>query len=68
MCKGLGLDLCEVARMEKMLADSRFLSRYFTPGEIDYIHSRGKSRKYGPVFPAAFSQGSYLQFIAKNGA
>ncbi len=43
MCKGLGLDLCEVARMEKMLADSRFLSRYFTPGEIDYIHSRGKN-------------------------
>ena len=42
MCKGLGLDLCEIARMEKLLGDDRFLSRYFTPVETDYIRSRGR--------------------------
>ena len=43
MCKplGLGLDLCEISRMEKMLADERFLGRYFTAQEAAYIRSRG---------------------------
>ena len=41
MCKGLGLDLCEIARMEKQLRDDRFLARFFTPGEIEYVRSRG---------------------------
>ena len=41
MCKGLGLDVCEIARMEKMLKDDRFLSRFFTEAESAYIRSRG---------------------------
>ena len=41
MCKGIGLDVCEIARMEKVLQDDRFLTRYFTSAEIDYIRSRG---------------------------
>ena len=43
MCKplGLGIDLCEISRMEKLLADDRFLSRYFTQQEAEYIRSRG---------------------------
>ncbi len=41
MCKGLGLDLCEVSRMEKHLQNDRFLSRFFTQNEIKYIRSRG---------------------------
>ena len=41
MCKGLGMDLCEIARMEKQLRDDRFLARFFTPGEIEYVRSRG---------------------------
>lgn len=41
MCKGLGLDLCEVSRMEKFLKDDRFLSRFFTPEEALYVRSRG---------------------------
>ena len=41
MYKGLGLDLCEIARMEKQLQDDRFLARFFTPGEIRYVRSRG---------------------------
>ena len=30
MIKGLGLDLCEISRMEEKLADERFLNRFFT--------------------------------------
>ena len=41
MCKGLGLDLCGISRMAPLLADGRFLSRYFTAEEADYIRSRG---------------------------
>ena len=43
MCKirGVGLDLCEISRMEENLRDDRFLDRYFTPKEASYIRSRG---------------------------
>ena len=41
MCKGLGLDLCEIARMEKQLQNDRFLGRFFTPAEVEYVRSRG---------------------------
>ena len=43
MTKGLGLDLCEIARMEKLLQDEWFLQRYFSEAEAAYIRSRGKS-------------------------
>ena len=42
MCRGLGLDLCEISRMEKQLTDERFLNRYFTAEEICYIRLKGK--------------------------
>lgn len=42
MIKGLGLDVCEIARMEKHLENGRFLSRFFTEAEANYIKSRGK--------------------------
>ena len=42
MYKGLGLDLCEIARMEKLFNDDRFLSRFFTEAEKEYVLSRGK--------------------------
>jgi holo-[acyl-carrier protein] synthase len=42
MVKGLGLDLCEIARMDRMMTDERFMKRYFTENEIAYIHSKGK--------------------------
>ena len=41
MCKGIGLDVCEISRMEKLLKDGRFLARYFTAEETAYIRSRG---------------------------
>ena len=43
MCKvlGLGLDLCEISRMEALLGDDRFLARCFTEKEAVYIRSKG---------------------------
>ena len=43
MVKGLGLDLCEITRMEKLLADDRFLNRYFSEEEIRYIRTKGRN-------------------------
>ena len=40
---GIGLDLCEISRMEALLADDRFLRRCFTDAERAYILSRGLS-------------------------
>ncbi len=42
MCKGLGIDLCEISRMEKLLQQESFLVRYFTDREIGYVRSKGK--------------------------
>ena len=42
MIVGIGCDLCETARMEKLLEDGRFLQRYFAPEEQAYIQDRGK--------------------------
>ena len=43
MVKGLGLDLCEVSRIEKLLTDGRFLERFFTDDEAAYIRGKGKN-------------------------
>ena len=41
---GIGLDMCEIARMERILSDSpHFLQRYFSPMEQSYIEKRGKT-------------------------
>lgn len=42
MIAGIGIDLCEIARMEKLLKDERFLARYFSPEEQAYIQTKGK--------------------------
>ena len=41
MILGLGVDLCEIARMERAIAREGFLARFFTQEERDYIASRG---------------------------
>lgn len=41
MIIGMGLDLCPIARGEKMLASERFMERVFTPSERAYIAARG---------------------------
>ncbi len=38
---GLGLDLCEIGRMEKCMDRLSFMNRVFTEDEQAYIHSRG---------------------------
>ncbi len=37
---GIGLDVCSIERMQKLVGNERFLARYFRPDEITYIHSR----------------------------
>lgn len=43
MIIGIGMDLCEISRMEKLLSDGRFLARFFSAEEQAYIQSKGKS-------------------------
>ena len=43
MCKGIGLDLCEISRMDHLRMMTRFTERYFTEGERAYIQSKGKN-------------------------
>ena len=41
MVFGIGLDICEIARMENNLQNDHFLARFFTEAEVSYIRSRG---------------------------
>lgn len=41
--KGIGVDLCEIARMQTMLDENRSLRRMFTEEEQAYIHAKGAS-------------------------
>ncbi len=43
MITGIGLDVCEIERMEKLMENGRFLARYFSEEEQQYIQSKGKS-------------------------
>lgn len=43
MIRGVGIDLCEVHRMEDALARDGFLRKYFTAQEQQYILSKGKA-------------------------
>lgn len=42
MILGLGIDLCEVARMQDALDKGKFLPRFFSEHEQAYITSRGQ--------------------------
>ena len=43
MIAGIGIDLCEISRMEKLLENEHFLTRYFSNEEREYISGKGKS-------------------------
>lgn len=43
MIVGVGVDVCEIARMERMLVDGKFLARFFSPEEQEYIENKGKA-------------------------
>ena len=54
MIVGVGLDVCDIARMEALLADGRFLGRFFAPEEQEYIENKGKgaARTMAGIFAA----------------
>ena len=62
MIAGIGIDLCEIARMEKLLPDGRFLSRYFSPEEQAYITKKGRSaaQTMAGIFAAKEALGKVL--------
>ena len=41
--KGMGIDLCDISRMEARLEDDRFLDRFCTDAEKAYIRSKGRA-------------------------
>lgn len=43
MIVGVGVDVCDIARMEKLLIDGKFLARFFSPEEQEYIENKGKA-------------------------
>ncbi len=43
MIVGVGIDVCDIARMEKQLTDGRFLARFFSMEEQEYIENKGKA-------------------------
>lgn len=43
MCKGIGIDLCEISRMQTLLDEGRSLHRMFTETEEAYIRGKGAS-------------------------
>ena len=43
MIAGVGIDLCEISRMEKLIQDERFLIRFLSSEERTYIQAKGKA-------------------------
>ncbi len=41
--RGLGIDLCDVRRIERALENPRFLERYYTQEERAYLRQRGQA-------------------------
>ena len=57
MIAGIGVDLCELARLERVLAErsgARFRARVFTPAEIRYCEQRRRTatQSYAGIFAA----------------
>jgi len=51
MILGVGTDVCSIARIEKALENPRFLERWFTEAERDYISARSAASAAG-IFAA----------------
>lgn len=54
--KGLGMDLCEISRIEKAAMNDRFLERWYTQEERAYLRARGN----------AWAQSAAAMFAAKE--
>ncbi len=42
MIRGIGLDVCQISRMEETMTRARFLARFFSEEEQAYVAGRGK--------------------------
>lgn len=65
MLMGIGIDLCKISRMEKVIQNSHFVQRVFHPVEIDYAFSKlFPAQHYAASFAAreAFAKASGLEF------
>ncbi len=63
MIVGVGIDLCDVARVERACASPAFCRRVFTDGELEYAASRaGRSETLAGCFAAkeAFAKATGL--------
>ena len=43
MIRGIGVDVCEISRMDNMTVESRFVERYFSEDEKGYLMDKGVS-------------------------
>ncbi len=41
MIRGIGLDVCDISRMQEALSHPRFLTRVFSAREREYMNARG---------------------------
>lgn len=65
MCIGIGIDLCDIDRMESLLYDNAFLKRCFTDRELNYIYER--KRMAAQSLAANFSaKEAFLKAIGKG--
>lgn len=62
MIAGVGVDLCEISRMEKLLEEGKFLRRFFCAEEQAYIEGKGRSaaQTMAGVFAAKEALGKAL--------
>ncbi|MBQ7069196.1 MAG: 4'-phosphopantetheinyl transferase superfamily protein, partial [Synergistaceae bacterium] len=44
MILGIGVDLCSISRIEKAIESEHFVTRIFSPEEIEYSNKKGKRR------------------------
>lgn len=42
MIRGIGLDIAEIARFDRLVEDAAFMNRVFSRGEREYIRSKGR--------------------------
>jgi holo-[acyl-carrier protein] synthase len=42
MIKGVGIDLCEIGRFERLKADKKFLRKIFSESELEYCFNRSE--------------------------
>lgn len=67
MIRGVGVDLCSVARMERAMKSEHFLERVFSPKELEYAYSkRAPARHLAGSFAAreAFAKAASLSMYS----